>query len=253
MTIWQRDWFLNLDGKYQLFVHYLRDHCDHAGVWQPAFKLFEKITGFRIDQSEFLSTVNSESVRVHILENGKWWLTGFIEDQYRTTELNECINPHKGVINSIDFNNIPYNSYGYKLTLRKGMEGVKDKDKNKDTNSEICINSEEGMQGGKQQYELFKAAYPPNGSILNPEVMNWFILRFDEKFDRFDHIISRAGQYATYWKELEPDIYPQCKHIKQAINWLRECFYETDWSAKLVAEKRHNEKEAQRKRGGILG
>jgi hypothetical protein len=128
MTLWQRDWFLSLDGKYQLFVHYLRDHCDHAGVWQPAFRLYEKITGFRIDVEEFLRTVNAESARVCVLENGKWWLTGFIEDQYKTREISDKINPHKGVINSIRFNNVPYESHGYTITLRNTTDAVKEQD-----------------------------------------------------------------------------------------------------------------------------
>jgi len=132
MTLWQRDWFLSLDGKYQLFVHYLRDHCDHAGVWQPAFKLFEKISGFRIDGNEFLTAVNSDSIRILVLENGKWWITGFIEDQYKTKDLTDTINPHKGIINSLHFNKVPYKSYGYKITLRKGFGRVKDQDQDQD-------------------------------------------------------------------------------------------------------------------------
>lgn len=157
MTLWQRDWFLGLEGRYQHFVSYLRDHCDCAGVWQPSFILFEKISGFRVKQEEFLSSVNKEQVRVLVLDNGRWWLTGFIEDQCKTLNLSDHINPHKGVINSIRFNNIPYKSYGYTLTLQKGTGGVKDKDQDKDQSS--CISTEEGMQGDKPTWRISLPVY----------------------------------------------------------------------------------------------
>lgn len=118
--LWQQDWFLSIDGKYQLFVLYLRDHCDHAGMWQPAFKMFEITSGFRINKDNFLKSVNSKKTRILVLENGKWWLTGFIEDQYKGKVLCHAINPHKGVIRQLENNQVPYKSYGYKVTLRKG-------------------------------------------------------------------------------------------------------------------------------------
>jgi hypothetical protein len=135
--MWNRDWFLNLkNGKYQLFCLYLRDHCDHAGVWNPAFKRFEQSTGFRINPNDYLSMINNDRIRVHVLENGKWWLTGFIEDQYKNgMVLNMNFNPMKGVFNSLRANKVPYESYGYKLrdsesspTLSESSPRSKDQD-----------------------------------------------------------------------------------------------------------------------------
>lgn len=160
-TIWQRDWFLNLDGKHQLFVHYLRDHCDHAGVWQPSFKLFEKISGMRIFKDEFLSNVNQDSIRVHILENGKWWLTGFIEDQYKTLSLNSFNSAHRGVISQLENNQVPYESYGYKVAPSKPLAspfvGAKDKDKDKDN---IELNLGENAKRGYDVFDQFWKSYP---------------------------------------------------------------------------------------------
>jgi hypothetical protein len=109
--------------------------------------------------------------------------------------------------------------------------------------SGICIKG--GMQGGEPAtniYGRFKTSFPLNGSSINPEVENWFILRFGEGFDKFELVISRAKEYADYWKELEQETYPHCKMMKQAINWLREAQYEMDWEAKLKADKKFNEK-----------
>jgi hypothetical protein len=131
--LWNRDWFLNLEGRHQLFCLYLRDQCDHAGVWNPSFKRFEQSTGFRINPSDYISACNKDgAIRIIILENGKWWITGFIEDQYKTKELTPSNYAYRGVINSLDFNQVPYESIGYKVGDRKPLEGAKDKDKDKD-------------------------------------------------------------------------------------------------------------------------
>lgn len=234
ITIWQRDWYLNLDGKYQLFVHYLRDHCDHAGVWQPAFKLFEKITGFRINQEEFLSTVNSESIRILVLENGKWWLTGFIEDQYRTNELSDTINPHKGVINSIDFNRIPYKSYGYNLTLRKGTEGVKDKDKDKDKNTVLNSNTNTIQEGGvgetikenkyiySPDFEIFWSQYPKKVGKGNA-FLKWKIAI---KTTNPQDIISGAKKYCEKTINNKTDV----GYIKNPEGWISARRWEDDYT-----------------------
>lgn len=132
--LWNRDWFLNLEGRHQLFCLYLRDICDHAGVWNPAFKRFEQSTGFRVNPEEYLKACNSpESVRIIVLANGRWWITGFIEDQYKTKTMNESNAAHRGIINSLRFNNVPYLSCGYEIApikpLSSPLLGAKDKDK----------------------------------------------------------------------------------------------------------------------------
>jgi len=124
-SLWQQDWFLSIDGKYQLFVLYLRDHCDHAGIWQPSFKIFEITSGFRINKEDFLKSVNNEKTRILVLDNGKWWLTGFCEDQYKGRVLYNTVNPHKGAIRQLENNHVPYKSYGYEITLRKGSNTLR--------------------------------------------------------------------------------------------------------------------------------
>jgi hypothetical protein len=182
-TIWQRDWFLNLDGKHQLFVHYLRDHCDHAGVWQPSFKLFEKISGMRIFKDEFLSNVNQDSIRVHILENGKWWLTGFIEDQYKTLSLNSFNSAHRGVIFQLENNQVPYESYGYKVAPSKPLaspyEGAKDKDKDKD----ISNIQKEGSGEKTNQPKMETIEFPSNlkSSAFQDAWDKWIQCRVEQK------------------------------------------------------------------------
>lgn len=153
--LWNRDWFLNLEGRHQLFCLYLRDICDHAGVWNPAFRRFEQSTGFRVNPEEYLSACNSpESVRIMVLENGRWWITGFIEDQYKTKSMNESNGAHRGIINSLRFNNVPYLSCGYEIAPTKPLPspylGAKDKDKDKDN---VIVLKEEKSQEKRNTFQ----------------------------------------------------------------------------------------------------
>lgn len=76
--IWVEDWFRTLSDSEMLFWFYVKDQCDHAGFWRPNFKPFEAITGRRINQVEFLKKINSDKERIKVLENGRWFITGFI-------------------------------------------------------------------------------------------------------------------------------------------------------------------------------
>jgi hypothetical protein len=44
--------------------------------------MFENSTGRRINQEDFLKKMNTEKERIKVLENGKWFLCGFISFQY---------------------------------------------------------------------------------------------------------------------------------------------------------------------------
>ena len=81
--LWDEDWFLDLNDSEMLFWFYLKDRCNHAGFWRPNFKRFEQITGRRINQVDFLKKINSDSVRVVVLENGRWFLAKFISFQFK--------------------------------------------------------------------------------------------------------------------------------------------------------------------------
>lgn len=69
-------------------------------------------------------------------------------------------------------------------------------------------------------------------------MQNWFLLREAEHFTNFEKVIAAAENYSNYWRELEPENYPNCHFMKIAINWLRDKSWETDWLAKLDIEKR---------------
>jgi len=156
--LWNRDWFMSLTGQQQLFVFYLHDHCDCAGIWQPAFKRFETVSGFRINQQDFIAAVNSDGhIRLVVLQSPTrgtlWWLTGFIEDQCRTRFINSVDNYHKGIIKQLENNQVPYKSYGYEYDPLRSLKGHKERGRGEcissDSSSEVLSSgSGIGIKGG---------------------------------------------------------------------------------------------------------
>ena len=103
------------------------------------------------------------------------------------------------------------------------------------------------MVGGKNaDYDMFKSVFPQNGSALNPECENYFVLHGNE-IDT-GAVLKAATEYADYWKAKKPEAYPHCTHMKQAINWLREKYFLIDWKAKSAGEQ----KETGTKKKGVL-
>ena len=104
---WNEDWFLDLSNSHKLFWIYICDNCDHAGIFKPNKRMFELIVDDRIDITDFLSIVNGDKIRIIELENGRWYLTGFISFQYGG-KLNVNNRVHKSILSVLTKNNITW-------------------------------------------------------------------------------------------------------------------------------------------------
>lgn len=121
-TKWNEDWFLDLSISNKLFWIYICDNVDHAGIFKPNKRMFELLVGDKINVKDFLSSVNSEKERIKILENGRWYLTKFIEFQYGS-KLNPNNRVHKSIIKLLDTNNVDY-SIDDEYKMDNSNEGV---------------------------------------------------------------------------------------------------------------------------------
>lgn len=150
-NIWKTQrWFKKLSPAYKLAFFYIKDQCDHAGIWNvDCSDLIEDLGIDSFDLSDFVEKCNTEydkmtgaksyKERVRILDKGYIWVTGFFQFQYKGKE--GLVNPlAKPVITAIQmligvgvFDDAL--SKGY-ITLtepfHKGLLTPKDKDKDKD-------------------------------------------------------------------------------------------------------------------------
>ena len=208
-SLWDRDWFLELDSRSQLFCLYLREKCDHAGIWSPSFKRFEQTTGVRINPNDYISMCNKDgATRILILPNGRWWITGFIEDQNNGCKiLNTANKYYLGVFRQLENNQVPYLSFGYKIAPTKGIEAPTKGHKEEDKERGIDINSslkKEEMQEGK------------NTSLKLPTWRDSFEIYMKECGEAFDKLA-----YDMDWIEQKKRYYPYTsirKSLEKMIN-----------------------------------
>lgn len=81
--LWNEDWFCDMPGEYQLFVKYVFDTCDNAGVWKPKKFDFETKTKFKVSLDLLFKKMNGGGQqRILLLNNGRWFITGYILFQW---------------------------------------------------------------------------------------------------------------------------------------------------------------------------
>lgn len=138
--IWKQDWFLEMPTEQKIAWIYIKDNCDHAGIWKPEKKMLEMILRGQVDLKLTLELVNKEKERVVVLKNGRWFLKGFLEFQYGG-HFNENNRVHASIKGVLESNGLDLTSSWGQLDLNKTpirpqvgvKEGVKDKDKDKDS------------------------------------------------------------------------------------------------------------------------
>ena len=214
-VIWEEDWFLDMPKEYKLFWFYIKDQCNHAGIWRPNLRIFQIMIKSRIDLKKAVEFFNTGKERIKVLVSGHWFLIDFFVFQYGNT-FNPLNRVHKSIQDI-------YLQEGIDLTSIRGLkdlkEGVKDKDKDKDKGYSII----KGGVGGKDFID---------------EVIDCFAQEF-LLINRVEYVItntgkerSAAGKLLKLHKDKNPnmgsketieslhDYFKMCISIDD--NWLRD-------------------------------
>lgn len=136
--LWEEDWFIELEKDYQMFWIYLKDACDHAGVWKPNLGKFKKLFDCRVDLKKALEFFNKDKDRVAILKNKRWFLTGFIPFQYGEA-LNLASRMHLSVYELLQKNEVSLTIIRPQIEVKHRVKD-KDKDKEKEKNNKAVKN-----------------------------------------------------------------------------------------------------------------
>jgi len=169
--IWDEDWFLDMPKEYKLFWFFIKDQCNHAGIWRPNKRLFEAMIEGRVDLNKALELFNTEKERISILKSGHWFIIDFFVFQY-----GESFNPANRVHKSIQS---IYNHEDINLTSIRGLidhtDRVKDKDKDKDIDN--------SLKGGVGENSL--------------DFINQIIQTFGNEFtaiNDLDYVVTNSGK-----------------------------------------------------------
>lgn len=96
--IWKTQrWFRKLPPNYKLAWKYVKDQCNHAGIWKiDCTDLIEDIGLESFNIKDFVEKcnveydkINGEKIkkeRLRIINNNTLWITGFIQFQYESKE-----------------------------------------------------------------------------------------------------------------------------------------------------------------------
>jgi hypothetical protein len=102
---WNEDWYLDLSLSNKLFWIYICDNCNHAGIFKPNKRMFELLLGDNINIETFLKLINKDKLRICVLGNKRWYLTGFIEFQYGK-KINPINRVHKSILKVLNENDV---------------------------------------------------------------------------------------------------------------------------------------------------
>ena len=141
--IWNKEWYLALSLKHKMLVKFLFDNCDCAGIYEPNFILLSFYIGEKITEEDF-----NELKQIRKLNNGNYLIEDFLVFQYGVKSydaLNPKFSVHKGILKSLEKNQLLSNSC---LTLTQGLQDMdKDMDKDKDNTSNKQIDTSSKLYG----------------------------------------------------------------------------------------------------------
>ena len=137
--IWNEDWFLDMPLEYRHFWNYVKDTCNHAGIWKPNVRRFNADLENKVDVNVALTYFNGDKLRADVLSSGDWMIMDFVPFQYgKVLNLNNRV--HLSVYNRLNDLGVNLGSIRGLVEVKMGSirgqvdlkQGVKDKDKDKD-------------------------------------------------------------------------------------------------------------------------
>lgn len=189
--IWRKDWFLDLSDKQKLLVKFLFDNCDCAGVYEISYRTLKFCFNDEITKKDF------EGIKqIKFLDENKIFIEDFIEFQYGVSidQLNEKNNVHRGILKSLNKNNIlstlnqPFSNPSQGV-LDKDM--VKDKDMDKKDIS-CNLDFEKCFEIYKENCKnLLPLCFERRSKAILDE-LNQFLIEIDYNFDYFLNLCKKA-------------------------------------------------------------
>ena len=78
-TLYEREWFQELEIHYKSFWEYITKKCDHAGIWRVNIKMASYCIGHSFDRQETLENFNE---RIIELGRDTWLVEGYMRFHY---------------------------------------------------------------------------------------------------------------------------------------------------------------------------
>lgn len=252
-TKWSDKWFRTLEPSQKLGWLYILDNCDQSGV----IELDEGLADFQIGGAvDWHGLFAASEGRVERLENGKLWVSKFVNFQYG--KLSAACKPHVPVLRLIEKNGLSQRvliPYQYTTNTLEEKERVSPsvtslpKDQIQEGETETSEEPEKRAQKKELEsqiahgFESFWSAYPEkNGKKQAAEAYRKAIDRLSKAIDTLSAIEKLTTAALEYRHFLEN--HPSPPLAKYAQGWLNAERYETDYGQSLAdAVARHRRAE----------
>ena len=205
--LWQKEWFQDLSLKEKVFVKYIFENCDCAGVWNGNYKMASFIIGEPVTMED-LKNINDKKEQFTFLENGNVFILDFINFQYGT--LSENCKPHKPIIEKLK-------KYGLYERVLKGFPKVSETLEEKEKEKEIEKDKEK---------EINDPYVNPYVNTFKREYKKYFNARLYLTAQERTKIIELASSIDDF-EETIPVVIEKLKNIdfgfenfKPTVNWL---------------------------------
>lgn len=200
---WRKVWFRKLKPEHKCFWEYLRDTCNHAGIWEIDFELAEIFIGAKLDRQKIEKVFEKQFVLTD--NKKKWFIRNFVDFQYG--ELNPENRAHNSVIHILKKEGA-YKGLIRGFQARKDMDKDIDKDmvidKDKDWYKEIKVDFK-GIDVDKELEKMYLWLKDNPRKNLKKTFRNWLINckeRQEAKYGKDKRNSKEAGQYAGLEEEI---------------------------------------------------
>lgn len=182
--IWKTQrWFRKLTPNHKLAFCYVKDNCNHAGLWKiDCSDLIDDLGIDEFELSKFIQCVNTEydhvsghkinKERMRIVKKNFLWITGFIQFQYegkdKVVSMSAPVRTALLLLQHIDIlqESIDRGYITLKEGLSEGWQTPKDKDRVRDKDKERKGGAGEKQKGVKFD-EKFYFVFFKDGSKQN--------------------------------------------------------------------------------------
>lgn len=176
--IWDEDWFIATPRDYRDLWLFIKDKCDHAGIWRPNVTTFNKLYDLNVDKDKALKLFNSDKERIVVLDNGRWLLVDFIAFQYGD-HLNLNNRVHASILKLLNMNEVNLTSI---RGLNEDMQGLKDKDKDKDSIKAVDNNN---ISISDTEYQCLIDHYGSSTTKEYIERLKDYAAQFPDRFKKY--------------------------------------------------------------------
>lgn len=208
--IWSEDWFLEMPVDYKLFWFYLKDNCDHSGLFRVNMRSYCGLTGAKVTPDKVLEYFNAGKQRIRVVNQSIWLLEDFFVFQYGS-KFNANNNVHASILEL-------YEKAGVEVSSIRGLSGLKPRDIYKDKDIDKDINQKEGEKWNSM----------PGEEALGIELPEIKAGAATLLFHAATHITLTPEQLNTFWEIFKKQNFTGAHHYPKIsdtyshfINWIK--------------------------------